>query len=190
MGVFIRVTNQQAPCAICGQMTPDPQIHPSQAMAAHCMVCGTVSCISCARADQDNTSTVGIRCPLCRGEARPIRLDATLTKDSVRLMPPQSCEGWPELNEVVYQQMIAEVSSHLPVIMAVLQDLIPEKDKTTFVERLSFALSTSKYMEWCFNQQNEVRTYAFSRPQADFEAPNLIRMIELIRKVITATKKE
>lgn len=86
--------------------------------------------------------------------------------------------------------MIDEVSNHLPIIMAVLQDLIPEKDKTAFVERLSFALSTSKYMEWCFNKQNDVRTYAFSRPQADFEAPNLIRMIELIRKVITDTKKE
>lgn len=103
---------------------------------------------------------------------------------SVKEMPPQSLEGWPDLDEIVYSQMIDQVSTYLPIIMATLKDIIPESQMSNVSERLCFALSTGKYMQWCFNRQDGVRSYLAWKGSPDFETPSLLRMVELIQVLI------
>jgi hypothetical protein len=57
------------------------------------------------------------------------------------------------------------------------------------IERLSFGLSTGKYLEWCYNRQEDARTYTNSMPRPDFEAPSLPKMVELICGLIAEQTK-
>lgn len=114
----------------------------------------------------------------------PIYLNPGLMENSVKTMPPQALDGWPDLDGVVYHKMISHVADHLPVMTAVLKDLIPAEQMPVVVERLCFALATGKYMEWCYNRQEEVRAYTHEKKWPDFPAPHLPQMVELIRSVM------
>lgn len=140
-------------------------------------------CLPCSAV----TGPDGLRtfsCPKCGQGGTPTHLDPSLVENSVKTMPPQSLDGWPDLHEIVYEKMAAHVADHLPVLRHALEDLIPPHQMPALVERLCFALATGKYMEWCYNRQDEVRAYAHRKPRPDFPAPDLTRMVEVIRAVM------
>lgn len=119
----------------------------------------------------------------------PVRLDTSLRADSVWLMPPQALEGWPDLTATVYHGMADRVSLYLPVILASLQGIVSDKDLPAVRERLCFALATGKYLEWCYNYQEDVRAFHHGRKRQDFPTPALFDMAELIKQVIAENRR-
>ncbi len=146
-------------------------------------------CVACSGRIriEENISTYG--CPTCHEAVAPVRLDTALRADSVWLMPPQALEGWPDLTATQYHGMIGRVEHYLPVLLATLEGIVPEKDLTVVRERLCFALATGKYLELCYNHQDDVRGYLNSQTRQDFPTPALFDMVELIKRVIAENRR-
>lgn len=188
MSVHIPLANHQRPCALCGQDAFTEQGARGQ-IALTCARCNLLMCVACSGRLQteENISTYG--CPTCHESVMPVRLDTTLRADSVWLMPPQALEGWPDLTATVYHGMADRVCLYLPVILASLEGLVPDKDLPAVRERLCFALATGKYLEWCYNHQEDVRAFHHGRERQDFATPALFDMVELIKQVIAANRR-
>jgi hypothetical protein len=188
MGVLVGYTRQQSPCSICGKDAYQPG--PGGPMAIVCSSCGVIACRSCAAQPADAQGISLLACPRCRKGGMPTYLDSKLVPNSVWTMPRQSLDGWPELEPLAYGKIIGEVARYLPVLEAALKDIIPEQDMPAAVERMCFALSTGAYMEWCFNRQEDVRTYVAAKSRRDFAAPSLPEMVELICGLIAEEAKK
>lgn len=179
MGVLVGHAREQVPFSICGKDAYQPWA--GGLLAIVCSECGITSCTACASQPADAQGISVHQCPRCHKGGLATYLDTALIPNSVWTMPPQKHDGWPDLDPMLYARMIGEVEHYLPVLKAVFAGVVPEQDIPAVVERLCFALVTGKYMEWCYNRQEDVRTYTGAKSVPDFEAPSLPKMVVSVR---------